>query len=125
MKLHMQVNKLGIFAAWQIMLQLHMPGIDQNREFKTFLNHDFKTNTELTSCRGTVAGSQKQHGTHPDTVVNYLTFHSNFGSQVHVFAEDYRLIIKNQPDNQHFNLQHLYEEGKKLLHLPAIQATSH
>jgi hypothetical protein len=65
MQLHMQVKKMGIFAAWQIMLQLHMPGIDQNREFKTFLNQDAKTSMELTSCRGPVAGSQNQHGTHP------------------------------------------------------------
>jgi hypothetical protein len=48
-----------------------------------------------------------------------LTFHRNFGSGIHVFAEDYRLIIiiKNKPNQQHFNLQHFYERGNELLHI--------
>jgi hypothetical protein len=32
-----------------------------------------------------------------------------------ISVEDYRLIIKNRPNQQHFNLQHLYERGKELL----------
>jgi hypothetical protein len=32
----------------------YMPGIDQNREFKIYLNLDVKTSTELTSLQGKV-----------------------------------------------------------------------
>jgi hypothetical protein len=42
MQLHMQVKKMEIFAAWQIMLQLHLPEIDQNREFKIFSESGFQ-----------------------------------------------------------------------------------
>jgi hypothetical protein len=87
------------------LIWIRMPKPERNSPHVGALWQDHKTSTELTLC---------------STAVNYLTFHSNFGSQIHVFVEGYRLIIKNQPDQQHFNLQHLYKEGKELLHLPAM-----